>query len=64
MAREIDRRTFVGQSALVSAGAAMAALASAPKAQAQEPAPPDSSNALPKGRIGKLEVSEGVLKLN
>jgi len=66
MTDEINRRTFVKGSVLASAGAALG-LASGTTANAGEPArspaaaPPAPQTGLPKGKIGKLEISRILL---
>ncbi len=57
MRKEITRRTFVKDAVLTSS--AMALMPMAARAQATDPPKPDT--ALPKGRIGKLEVSRLIL---
>ncbi len=57
MAAETTRRTFVKGSVLASAGAALALGSTA----AAAPVSPASKDALPKGKIGELEVSRLVL---
>jgi len=55
----IDRRTFVKESLLASAGAALALGSNGPARAAE--APPALPDRLPRGRIGKLEVSRLLL---
>jgi len=68
MSAEIDRRVFVKGSVLASAGAALAGASGGRAALGQQAAsPPASGNppgpqaALPRGKIGKLEVSRLLL---
>jgi len=61
MTKEISRRTFVQNSVLASAGAALA-LNAGKGAEAQAPAsPPATQSGLPKGKIGDLEISRILL---
>ena len=64
MAEPISRRTFVQGSIAASTGAALAMSAAGQAASAEGPAPaapPAPQNALPKGKIGNLEVSRILL---
>ncbi len=56
MFSEMNRRTFVKETVLASAGVALAL-----GARGQEPAKPAAPAALTKGKIGKLEVSRLIL---
>jgi hypothetical protein len=61
MATKINRRSFVKGTLLSSSGLALA-LESRGQGQAPSPSlPPSSQNALPKGKIGKLEISRLIL---
>ncbi len=62
MGTEISRRTFVKETVAASAGTAMVLGTAAPQASAAEPPkPPAPQNALPKGKIGDMEVSRILL---
>ena len=67
MPSEISRRTFVKETVIASAGAALALNSAAEQAGAQSPAkpnapgPPAAQNALPKAKIGNMEVSRMIL---
>ena len=68
MGSEMNRRTFIKESLLASAGGALAigAAAKAPAAEANKKAgapkgPPPAAGALPMGKIGKLQVSRMLL---
>jgi len=56
MSSEMNRRTFVKETVLASAGVALAL-----GARGQEPAKPAAPAALTKGKLGKLEVSRLIL---
>jgi hypothetical protein len=67
MPSEINRRTFVKDTVITSAGALLGLSAGTEPTGAQAPegpkapAPPGSPNALPKGKIGGLELSRMIL---
>jgi hypothetical protein len=67
MPSEISRRTFVKETVIASAGAALALNSGARQGSAQSPdkpnapAPPAVQNALPKAKIGDMEVSRMIL---
>jgi hypothetical protein len=57
LAAETTRRTFVKGSVMASAGALLSLRSAAAAAPAQPASAPRSTGALPKGKIGGLEVS-------
>lgn len=61
MPSEINRREFVKDSVVASAGAALGAAALNQSAQGAEADPPAATDALPKGKIGDLEISRLLL---
>jgi hypothetical protein len=61
MQPEITRRSFVKEALLSSAGVAFALNARGEDQPKQASPPPASPGALPKGKIGKLDVSRLIL---
>ena len=67
MPSEINRRVFVKETMIASAGAALALGSGAEQAAGQSPggpkapAPPSPPSALPKGKIGEMELSRIIL---
>src|SRR5438093_6830152 len=61
MRTEITRRTFVKETLLSSAGLALASTARGQDQPKPAVAPPPATSGLPKGKIGKLEVSRLIL---